>query len=426
MYMQKQWSGTQKKILLAVDIPRGNIQSPRAVENMFAYLAGTHGTINLIEKYKKGKFQLSFSYEIVSIEGYTQFLIRTPEHFRDLIETSIYSQYPDAEITEVNDYAEGMPTKFPDEEWDIWGTEFMQAKSAAYPIKLYEEFEHQMGELEATYRDPMAALMDLCSSLRKGEQIWFQIIVKPIDMNDWLEIGDKEVAKILKEKVDTGKNIMDKIGDSFVEWIGDFSEFIYRLWGDIEIKQEKTEDVLKMMNLKPKEKKQVEAIHHKIGKIGFETKIRYVYIARKEVMNKPKAANGFVGFMKQFAAMDSNNLKPDMKVTATTVSYFFKERRLNARKNKIIKNYIDRDGTAGRKMGILNTEELATIWHFPVEAAVKAPLIQKAPGRKAEPPMGLPVGEETAGEELKRPTFGEEKNIFIEEKGEPPKNLPFI
>ncbi|RLC36000.1 hypothetical protein DRH27_05950, partial [Candidatus Falkowbacteria bacterium] len=49
---------------------------------------------------------------------------------------------------------------------------------------------------------------------------------------------------------------------------------------------------------------------------------------------------------------------------------------------------------------IYNIEELATLWHFPVEASVKAPLIQKAPGRKAEPPMSLPVGKETVGEEL--------------------------
>ena len=49
---------------------------------------------NFFEKWFEGKFQKSFSYEVVSLEGYTQFLIRTPKEFRDLIESSVYSQYP--------------------------------------------------------------------------------------------------------------------------------------------------------------------------------------------------------------------------------------------------------------------------------------------------------------------------------------------
>jgi len=36
-------------------------------------------------------------------------------------------------------------------------------------------------------------------------------------------------------------------------------------------------------------------------------------------------------------------------------------------------------------------EELATVYHFPAEP-VKAPLIPKVEARKAEPPIGLPVG----------------------------------
>ena len=73
-------------------------------------------------------------------------------------------------------------------------------------------------------------------------------------------------------------------------------------------------------------------------------------------------------------------------------------------------NYINRDDWAGKIPGILNVEELATIWHFPVEASVKAPLIQKAPGRKAEPPMHIPIGEEVASERILEPIFAEAGN----------------
>ncbi len=403
-YIKKKWGATQKSVLLAIDIPRGNEQSPKAVENMFSYLAGAHGSINLIEKYWEGKFQLSFSLETVSIDGYTQFLIRTPESFRDLVESAVYAQYPDAEITEVNDYTAEVPTKYPDDEYDIWGTEFIQAKNSAYPIKTYKEFENLLGAPEVRYKDTMAALMDLCSSLRKGEQLWYQIILIPIGF-DWPDIGDKEIRKILKEK-DTSKNIGDAIIDSIMNFIDFIGEMILPLWGE-EAKKEVKEEVLKMMNLKPKEKKQVESIQEKVSKLGFEFKIRVVYAAKKDLMNKPKAGSGFVGFMKQFAVLDLNNLKPDTEKTMTKASYFFVESRLNAKKNNIIRNYIARDDWKGRKPGILNIEELATIWHFPVEAVVKAPMIQKAPGRKAEPPMSLPMSEGMASDKIIEPIFEE-------------------
>ena len=80
-----------------------------------------------------------------------------------------------------------------------------------------------------------------------------------------------------------------------------------------------------MMNLKPKQKYQIEAIQEKASRLGFEFKCRFVYLAKKEVMNKPKVFGGFVGFMKQFMDLDLNNLKPDMDITVTTVNYMFKK-----------------------------------------------------------------------------------------------------
>lgn len=407
-HIRRKWGVDIKFVLLAIDIPRGNEQSPKAVENMFSYLGGAHASLNIMDKWWEGKYQLSFSYEIVSIEGYTQFLIRTPASFRDLVESSVYSQYPDAEITEVNDYIEGMPDSFPDDEYDIWGTEFILKENSAYPIKTYEEFEHKMGEPETHFKDPMASLMDLCSTLRKGEQLWYQIIIIPITPG-WGDVGDKEVAKIMGEDISSSKNIIDKMGDGFISWIGDVSEFIYELWGNVSDTVVEEKQPLKMIELKPHQKKKVEAIYEKVAKLGFKFKIRMVYMAKKDVMNKPKVLNGFVGYMKQFMALDLNNLKPDMDVTATSTAYFMRERRLNWRKNNIVRNYIARDDWAGRLPGLMNIEELATIWHFPVERVVSAPLIQKAEGKKAKPPSRLPVGDDLVSEELARPAFLDEE-----------------
>ncbi|MFP4514483.1 MAG: hypothetical protein ACLFNO_00565 [Parcubacteria group bacterium] len=396
----EQWSSTVTYTLLAIDIPRGNEQTPKAAENIFTYLSGAHGSINFFEKWFEGKVQLSFSLEIVSIEGYTQFIIRTPERFRNLVESAVYSQYPDAEISEIDDYVNDVPHKYPDDEYDLWGSEYIHANNHMLPIKVYSKFEHMIGPSETQFKDPSAALMDLCSSLGPGEQFWYQIIVVPIGF-DWMDEGDKVVDKILEKKTPGKKGIFMH----FLELLGELSEVFYSIWGDIEKKEETAkESGLSMIELTPKQKHQVEGVHDKVSKLGFRVKVRAVYVARKEDMNKGKVANGFVGYMKQFAALDLNNLKPDVKYTMTKAEYFKKNKRIVRKKNNIIFNYVNRDASAGRMPGIMNIEELATLWHFPVEASVQSPLLQKAPGRKAEAPSSLPQ-EIEAGIESNVPEF---------------------
>ena len=194
----------------------------------------------------------------------------------------------------------------------------------------------------------------------------------------------------------------EKTSSSGSKFFGSFGSEVYGLYSELldqlfglggVSRQDQKDDSLKMMNLKPKEKKQVEAIQQKVSKQVFETKIRFIYVAKKEVMNKPKATWGFIGYMKQFLDVDLNGLKPDMKVTVTTSHYLFVDSRKNDKKIRLMAGYKGRSGTRGRARFMLNTEELATLWHVPIEAVVRAPLIQKAPGRKSEPPMSLPITE---------------------------------
>jgi hypothetical protein len=414
MKKREQWTSTVTYTLLAIDIPRGNEQTLKAVENIFTYLSGAHGSINFFEKWFEGKVQLSFSLEIASIEGYTQFIIRTPEKFRNLVESAVYSQYPDAEISEIDDYVSDVPHKYPDGEYDVWGSEYIYANNHMLPIKVYSKFEHLLGPSETQFKDPSASLIDLCSSLGPGEQFWYQIIVVPIGF-DWMDEGDELVDQILQKKKIGKKGLFMQ----FLEWLGELSEVFYAIWGDIERKDEEVKETgLSMMELTPKQKHQVEAVHDKISKLGFKVKVRTVYVSRIEDMNKSKVANGFVGYMKQFASLDLNNLKPDVKYTMTKAEYFRKNKHITRKKNNIINNYVNRDAVAGTKPGIMNIEELATLWHFPVEASVQSSLLQKAPGRKAEAPAGLPQ-EIEAGIESNEPDFLSE----VQENGDKKYNL---
>jgi hypothetical protein len=395
--------------LLAIDIPRGNEQSPKAVENMFTYFGGAHGTYTLFEEYWEGKFQQGFSFEIVCIDGYTQFLIRTPKQFRNLVESAVYSQYPDAEITEVNDYTEGIPTKYPDDEYDVWGCEFIYAKNEAYPLKIWPQFISEMpGRPEGQFKDPMASLMDLCSSLKKGEQLWYQMIVYPTDF-DWTKRLQKEAGKIMGDPGNGGSGLVGGLFSGIMAWLSEFSAAIFG--GEPAKSQESQVDQFRIFALTPQQKKQVEAIQHKTSQLGFKAKHRFVYVGKKEIFNKPKVVSGFVGYIKQFMDLDLNNLKPDLTRTGTSTAYFFADSRLRGKQARIVTNFRNRSGL-GKEPKISTIDELATLWHFPIEATVRAPLIQKAPGRKAEPPMTLPQVEEAPSERIFEPGKAGEDNMF--------------
>ncbi len=186
-YRQNKYTSKWKWVLLAVDIPPLFIQTPKAVEQIFTHLSGAQTTPNIGQKYLMGKKQKFFSFEIISIEGYIQFLIRTEEEFRDLVEAAVYAQYPEAEITEVEDYVSNIPTKYPDKEYDVFGIEFTLAEANAYPIRTYPSFEYSLSK-DVVFSDPMAAVLENFSRIGHGENLWYQIIVEPTG-NSWKEKG---------------------------------------------------------------------------------------------------------------------------------------------------------------------------------------------------------------------------------------------
>lgn len=373
-------------VLLAIDVPKLTVQTPKGIENFFAHLAGAHGTANRREKYITGMQQEWFSFEIVSIEGYIQFLVWTWDKFRDLIETAIYAQYPDAQITEIQDYTTEVPMDYPNKEWDCFGTEFVLVRDQAYPLRTWEMFEHK-GQKDEPFKDPLAALLENMARIGPGEQIWFQILVMPIGQ-EWKVNADKIVKKLIGAKIKAKKTIVD----TAFEMVGAVTGPIFSQLGltTEEAVQKKDEPLSKMLFLSAGERTVAEAVEKKLSKIGFNVKIRAIYVGRKEVFKKPRGAHAVIGAIKQFNTNDMNALKPDYKRISPSSLFWFKNYRNNLRKRLVIRAFRQRSMWAGVPAYILNTEELATLWHFPT-VAVHTPLIRKSEAKRAEPPSSLPV-----------------------------------
>jgi hypothetical protein len=105
---------------------------------------------------------------------------------------------------------------------------------------------------------------------------------------------------------------------------------------------------------------------------------------------------------------NANTLVP--LFNTSNISYFFKKQRIAFRKTLLMSAYKARRIKVGKTPFILNIEELATLWHFPM-SHVKTPLVMKAEGKRAEPPSTLPV------ESILAPTVGKAIDN-VAEKGE--------
>ena len=383
-----------KPVLLAIDVPRMNEQSIQAMENFFDHLQGAHGTINWWQKYIDGEFQLSFSCELVSLEGNVQFLIRAPKHLRNLAEAAVYGQYPDAEITEVDDYINTVPRIFPNDTHEMWGCEFsLSAKEVYFPIKSYLKFQDRFGE--QVFVDPMAALLETLSTIGPGEQIWLQYLIKPLEVGWGRKGGQVLINKML--------NIKEKeaapglIGSALAGTSTLLSEFTQELagtgWAGNEEKKDEKADAI-MLRLSPYQRELLEGVERKISKLAFNTKIRLIYTAEKGHMNKAIGVNGVIGAIKQWTDMNSNGLKPMLKETGTNAPfYYLRDYRRNTRRNTLMSAYRDRDGVVGMAGKPLCSEELASLWHFP-SINVKAPLLKTTSFKKAAAPVGLPLAGE--------------------------------
>lgn len=411
---QSKYTANWEWIVLAVDVPPDTIQSPKAVEQIFAHLSGALFEPNIGQKYWQGVKQRWFSLEIISLEGYIQFLIFTEASYRDLVEAAIYAQYPMAEITEVEDYVDAIPSKYPNDTHEMFGLEFGLAAPDPYPIRTYSEFEHKL-TLDIVFQDPMASILENFTRIGAGENLWFQIIIEPIP-GSWKAKGIDLIKTIIANKKPVSEQfflfkLINVIFDELLNAIRTPSEE-----GPVKKKEELPG---KLSDLTPGVRDTIAAVEEKISKIGFKTKCRVLYAAPKEIFNPGSCVNGFVGSINQFDYAGRNALVP---VWITNAHYAFKNYRISEIKKIFVGAYKKRKIKTGKKSYVLNIEELATLWHFPLPL-VKTPLLQKTASKRAEPPINLPIEEMTESPLRKRVRVEPSEEISSEE--ELPSELPY-
>ncbi|MBU4369739.1 hypothetical protein KKG58_03180 [Patescibacteria group bacterium] len=403
-HIKKQYLAIQKYVLLSIDVPRDNEQGPEAIERFFSHLAGIKIKPTWREKYFEGHAQLDISLEIVSLEGQIRFLIYTPIQFRDLVEAAIYATYPGVEISEFDDYTKKIPDEFPNNEYDLWGADIGLYNKNPFPIRTYPNFEHT---LTKELKDPIIDLLEILGKLQKGEQVWIQFIIRPAGI-EFKKQGEEIVKSMMGEKADQSENIVDKTSHTVVKIGQGISDFTADALGVLfPTEAEKKREEKKIIS--PGEKRVIEAIQNKISKIAFETRVRLIYIGEKQVFSRDRGVIGVLSAFNAVNTLDMNGLEPEKRTVIpqrpkrvekkkTAIKKAYQERARYWRREpkgltrilKTIAKFLAIDFKGYRKKNILNIEELATLYHFPV-VGISPPLIKKTGSKRAEPPFSLPV-----------------------------------
>lgn len=119
-------------------------------------------------KKKKRMFERKHSFEIVSIDGYTLISCQDPDQQWRNCWTTIYSQYPDVKIAEVDDHTEECLCVFLDEGFSdisVW------IHSKPYPIRLkLPRIWTQDGSFEMQWKYPKWLLLMILQLPVQGEQ----------------------------------------------------------------------------------------------------------------------------------------------------------------------------------------------------------------------------------------------------------------
>ena len=399
-YIQIEWYKKLEWVFVKISVPHENETSPLAFEHIFNQMHVMHAHLTWAERYLEGQFYIWMTWEITSIGGEIGNYVRLLKKYKPSLEAAVYSQFPGAEVVEVEDYFKQLPKYHTDTApYDIFAYSMRPIKPTYYPIRSFLDFEHSTAE---TMVDPVSGVWEAIGAISPYEMYVIQFVLRPIGDHDWKPAGYELVKKLKGEKetlthhADWFEKILGGIGAIF----GPLLDIIIRP-GESEGHKAKKEDDLplsRMLHLSEGEKNIINLIERNLSKWGYQTKINCLYVAPREKYNPRPVTSAVIGAFKAFGAENINSLKPDLSRWTNVHYWLFKnleksvvQLRLKFRKRKLMFLIRNRWYFWGMPPVILSTESLASMIHFPQTLKVKVPDIARVQVTKVQPPPELPV-----------------------------------
>ncbi|TAL14367.1 ATP-binding protein [Patescibacteria group bacterium] len=290
--------------------------------------------------------QRHISLEIVAHGGLVHYYVVVPTVLIDVVRQAVAAAYPSARLQEVDD------RNIFNQSGKLSGTiggEFTLKKNFVYPIATYQESK----------RDAARALLNALSAASREDGIAIQLLLRPAH-DDWTHQSVEAVERIKKDKTEH-KSSGGKLGG--------MTGIMGALWKPPGHEEGTPEERQMSSQLSSLEQGTVEAIEDKTRQPGFETLVRVVVssasVGQAQVLLKNVVA--------AFSLFDS----------ATNNGFKF---ALAKNVEELVTAYIFRFFPQGVSHNILNSVELATLFHLPDQNSIPTSQVERQMAKQVDGP----------------------------------------
>ncbi len=319
-------------------------------EIIFASIGGLKAQKDLKSKFM-GRTD-HFSFELVAHNGKIAYYVAAPKRSLRYLEQQIHAYYPDAVLEEIEDYNMFTP------QCEIIAGYIKTKKNLALPIKSYDEFSV----------DPMNSIINVLSKIEKDEAIAIQYVVR--SAMPWWHRHSKNISREMTK------------GKSFSESMRSSGSILARALKTVTTQAKPQDPTQEQKKLSQVEEEMLKKIEEKNSRAGLDVNLRIVVCAR----NKGQAQLYFDNIGASYNQYDlyeyGNGFNSVVKGSPEKVVTDFIYRRF-------------RDSTKF----LLNTEELSSVYHFPIKSNETPNILwltarhSAAPGNT--PKEGIILGENT-------------------------------
>lgn len=292
----------------------------------------------------KSKFygQRHVAFEIVASKGVVNYYTAVPVALVSVVEQAITSAYPSASLEEV-------------EEHNIFSTIGKISGTFGGEMVLKKNYANPIATFQETKRDSMQTILNSLASLGKDDGAGIQILIRPAH-DGWTKSTLAAAGKIKKDKGKGGSKL-------------NFKGLGAALWKPPEASETKSED----KQLSSLEQAKVDSMEEKTRHPGYEVLIRLAASSNTATRSQAILSN----MVASFALFDAQGRNGFKFVPAKVIESF-------------VTSFIFRFFPPEVNQNILNSVELATIFHFPDQNSTPTSQVQRQSSKQVDGPSNLP------------------------------------
>ncbi len=288
--------------------------------------------------------QRHVTFEVVATKGLIHYYVVVPLVLVDVIKQAVVAAYPSASLEEA-------------EEHNIFSQVGKISGTIGGELTLKREYSYPIATYQDTKRDAMQAILSALAIVTQEDGAAIQILLRPAG-DSWTKNSLSLAAKIRKDKGNSKTNTSSILKD-----------VANALWKPPEAKEVKPED----KQLTSLEQATVDALEEKTRHPGYEVLIRVIASSNTSARSQALLKN----LVAAFALFDSPGKNGFKFSPAKSIEGF-------------VTSFIFRFFPQEVGYNILNSVELATIFHFPDQRNTPTSQLQRQASKQVDGPNQMP------------------------------------